>query len=129
MRVFPVEDGRVRLAVGLDQVDGAYLGMLVEYEDKRFYSHSGVDPIALSRAVVQAMWHGSFVSGGSTLTMQVARLLENSGTGRWPGKLRQIRVALALERRLTKAQILQQAGTAILAQANSLPQAALSLLQ
>ena len=107
MRVFPVEDGRVRLAVGLDQVDGAYLGMLVEYEDKRFYSHSGVDPIALSRAVVQAMWHGSFVSGGSTLTMQVARLLENSGTGRWPGKLRQIRVALALERRLTKAQILE----------------------
>lgn len=46
------------------------------------------------------------VSGGSTLTMQVARLLEDSGTGRWQGKLRQIRLALALEQRLTKAEIL-----------------------
>jgi penicillin-binding protein 1C len=49
---------------------------------------------------------GRVVSGGSTLTMQVARLLENSGTGRWAGKLRQIRLALALEQQLGKDEIL-----------------------
>jgi len=106
LRVFPVEDGRVRLAVELAQVDPDFLTMLVAYEDKRFYSHAGVDPLAALRAVAQAAWQGRVVSGGSTLTMQVARLLENSGTGRWQGKLRQIRVALALERRFDKDQIL-----------------------
>jgi penicillin-binding protein 1C len=106
LRVFPVEDGRVRLALLLDQVDPAYLSMLIAYEDKRFYQHSGVDPLALLRATGQALISGRVVSGGSTLTMQVARLLENSGTGRWAGKLRQIRLALALERRLSKDEIL-----------------------
>ena len=106
MRVFPVEDGRVRLAVSLDQVDQRYLAMLIAYEDKRFYLHRGVDPIAMLRAAGQALWQGEIVSGGSTLTMQVARLLENSGTGRWHGKLRQIRLALALERQLDKDRIL-----------------------
>jgi penicillin-binding protein 1C len=59
------------------------------------------------RAVLQAVWNGRVVSGGSTLTMQVARLLEEGTTGEVAGKLRQMRVALALERRLTKDQILQ----------------------
>ena len=107
MRVFPVEEGRVRLALALNQVDPAFIEMLIAYEDKRFYSHSGVDPLAVARAGAQAMWKGKVVSGGSTLTMQVARLLENSGTGRWQGKLRQMRLALALERRLSKQQILE----------------------
>lgn len=106
VRVFPVEDGRVRLALRLDQVDPAYLSMLIAYEDKRFYHHSGVDPLALLRAMGQAVLSGRIVSGGSTLTMQVARLLENSGTGRWTGKLRQIRLALALEQELGKDEIL-----------------------
>ena len=107
MRVFPVEDGRVRLFLALGDVDANYLSMLIAYEDKRFYQHHGVDPIAALRATVQAVWNGQVVSGGSTLTMQVARLLENSGTGRWQGKLRQVRLALALERRLSKNQILE----------------------
>ena len=106
MRVFPVEDGRVRLALRLDQVDPAFVSMLIAYEDKRFYRHSGVDLLALLRATGQAVMSGRVVSGGSTLTMQVARLLENSGTGRWAGKLRQIRLALALEQQLGKDEIL-----------------------
>ncbi len=105
LRVFPVEDGRWRMRPGV--VDPDYIDMLVRYEDKRFWSHSGVDLWALSRAVGQAVWHGRAVSGGSTLTMQVARLMENSGTGQWPGKLRQIRLALALERVLSKDEILR----------------------
>ncbi len=106
LRAFPVTGDRWRLAVSPDAVDRDYIAMLVAYEDKRFYRHAGVDPLALLRAAVQAGLNGGVVSGGSTLTMQVARLLENSGIGRWRGKLRQIRVALALEQRLTKNQIL-----------------------
>lgn len=104
LRAFTVADGRWRLDPG--PVDPGFLDMLIAYEDKRFRSHPGVDPVAMMRAGGQALWNGRMVSGGSTLTMQVARLLEESGTGKWAGKLRQIRVALALERRLTKDQIL-----------------------
>lgn len=106
LRVYTVEDGRWRLAVTPGQVDRGFIEMLVAYEDKRFYQHSGVDLWAMTRAVSQAVINGEVISGGSTLTMQVARLLEDSGTGKWRGKLRQIRLALALERRLSKQQIL-----------------------
>lgn len=105
LRAFTVADGRWRLDPG--PVDPLFLQMLIAYEDKRFYNHSGVDLRAMSRAAAQAAWNGRVISGGSTLTMQVARLLEASGTGRLSGKLRQIRVALALERRLTKDQVLE----------------------
>lgn len=106
LRAYTVADGRWRLAVDSRSVDGDYVNMLISYEDKRFRSHSGVDLQALARASFQAVKSGRFVSGGSTLTMQTARLLEDSGTGQWRGKLRQMRVAWALERRLTKDQIL-----------------------
>jgi penicillin-binding protein 1C len=106
LRAYPVSDGVMRLRVTPDQVDPDFVDMLIRYEDKRFRSHPGVDLLALLRAAGQAMWHGRVVSGGSTLTMQVARLLEDGSTGRWSGKMRQIRLALALERRLSKDQIL-----------------------
>ena len=106
LRAYTVADGRWRMAVQLDEVDPAYLRMLIRYEDKRFATHAGVDPVAMLRAGGQALWHGEVVSGASTLTMQVARLIEESGTGQWSGKLRQIRLALALERVLSKDQIL-----------------------
>lgn len=106
LRAFTVGNGIWRLAVEPREVDPRYLKMLVGYEDQRFYHHHGVDVRALARAAVQAVAAGHIVSGGSTLTMQVARLLEDSGTGRIAGKIRQIRVALALEQRLTKRQIL-----------------------
>ncbi len=104
LRALPVEDGIWRLAPG--QVDSGFVDMLVRYEDKRFWTHPGIDLIAVIRAAGQAVWNGRTVSGGSTLTMQVARLLEDGSTGRWKGKIRQIRVALALERVLTKDEIL-----------------------
>ncbi len=107
LRAYTVADGRWRMAVETGDVDPAYLAMLVNYEDKRFYSHAGVDWRSVLRAGWQALTNGRVVSGGSTLTMQVARLLEESGTGKMGGKLRQMRLALALERRLSKDQILQ----------------------
>lgn len=106
LRIYPVEGGRLRLPVRAAEVDPDFLKMLIAYEDKRFYQHRGVDLLAASRATVQALRAGRLVSGGSTLTMQAARLIENSGTGKWAGKLRQIRLALALERRLDKEDIL-----------------------
>ena len=106
LRAFTVADGRWRLAVAQDDVDPGYLDMLITYEDRRFLAHRGVDPWALTRALGQAVTHGRLVSGGSTLTMQVARLLEDGSTGSWSGKLRQVRLALALERTLSKDEIL-----------------------
>lgn len=104
LRAFPVEDGIWRMRPG--PVDPRFIDMLIRYEDKRFWSHPGVDLLAMIRAGGQTLWNGRTVSGGSTLTMQVARLIEDGPTGRWSGKIRQVRVALALERRLTKQQIL-----------------------
>lgn len=107
LRAYTVQDGVWRFAPQLSAVDAGFLRMLVRYEDKRFWRHRGVDPVAMMRAGVQALRYGRAVSGGSTLTMQVARLLEDGSTGRWAGKLRQIRLALALERRLDKHRILE----------------------
>ena len=94
LRAYTVADGRWRMGVSPDAVDPGYLAMLVRYEDKRFWEHGGVDLRAMGRAAWQAARSGGVVSGGSTLTMQVARVLEDSGTGRWAGKLRQVRVML-----------------------------------
>ena len=106
LRAYTVEDGRWRLALSRDAVDPLYVAMLIAFEDRRFRDHAGVDARAVMRAAWQAVRHGRLVSGGSTLTMQVARLIEEGPTGTWTGKLRQIRVALALERRLDKDRIL-----------------------
>ena len=106
LRAYTVEEGLWRLGASPDRVDRRYLDMLIAYEDKRFLHHAGVDPLALLRATAQALLNGKVVSGGSTLTMQVARLLEDGSTGRWSGKLRQMRLALAMERRLSKDDIL-----------------------
>jgi len=106
LRAYTVADGRWRLRVDPSAVDPLYLSLLIAHEDGRFRSHPGVDALALLRAAGQALWNGRIVSGGSTLTMQVARLLEEGSTGRWGGKLRQMRVALKLERELSKEQIL-----------------------
>lgn len=104
LRAFQVSDGRWRLDPG--PVDPLFLEMLTLWEDRRFQSHSGVDPQAMLRAGWQAARYGRVVSGGSTLTMQVARLIEEGPVGQWSGKGRQVRLALALERRLTKAEIM-----------------------
>lgn len=106
LRAYAVDDGRWRLPVALNRVDPDYVAQLIAFEDKRFYRHKGVDPRAIARAMAQAVWHRKIISGGSTLTMQVARLLEGGSTGQWQAKLRQARVALALERRLDKEEIL-----------------------
>ena len=106
LRPFPMKDGRWRLATTTHDVDPRYLAMLVAYEDARFYAHGGFDPRAAARAAWQVATHGRIVSGASTLTMQVARLIEPREERSWGAKLRQIARARELERRLTKAGVL-----------------------
>ena len=104
LRAFQVADGRWRLEAG--PVDPLFLDMLMLWEDRRFPEHSGIDGRALLRAGWQALRSGRVVSGGSTLSMQVARLVEAGPTGQWAGKARQMRLALALERQLDKRRIM-----------------------
>ncbi|MBX3569126.1 MAG: penicillin-binding protein 1C [Rhizobiaceae bacterium] len=108
LRAYAAADGYWRLGVGLDQVDPQFLKMLVAYEDKRFWDHSGVDAYALLRAAGQFAGHGRIVSGGSTLSMQLARLIEPRDSRSVASKIRQIFRAWQIERRLTKQEILQR---------------------
>jgi len=106
LRGFATGKGRWRLPVKVADVDPRYIKMLMAYEDKRFYRHGGVDVLALLRSAGQMVRHGKVVSGGSTLTMQVARLLEGPTKRSIWVKLRQIGRALQLERALSKQEIL-----------------------
>ncbi len=106
LRPFLTADGRWKLPVGTVDVDPRYLAMLKAFEDRRFDSHWGIDPLALLRAAGQVLASGRIVSGGSTLTMQVARLLEPREERSLAAKLRQSVRAVELERRLSKTEIL-----------------------
>lgn len=106
LRAFASEDGRWRLNASVDDVDPRYLAMLIAWEDKRFRDHGGVDPVAFLRAGWQSIAHQRIVSGGSTLTMQVARMLGRLPTGSFSAKGEQIVTAFALERTRRKDDIL-----------------------
>jgi penicillin-binding protein 1C len=107
LRAYAMADGRWRLPVDAKtNVDPTYLKLLFAYEDKRFYSHDGIDPLALGRAALQLITSGHIVSGGSTITMQLARLMEPRRERSVYAKLRQMVRAVEIERQLTKSQIL-----------------------
>lgn len=107
LRAFTTHDGRWRLPVEERDVDPRYLKILFAFEDRRFYQHGGVDPHAILRAALQMARHGRLVSGASTLTMQVARLVEGKHERTSLGKLRQMARARQLEAALTKHDILR----------------------
>jgi penicillin-binding protein 1C len=107
LRAYAMADGRWRLPVDARTgVDPGYLKLLLAYEDRRFRSHAGVDPLALGRAALQLVTRGHIVSGGSTITMQLARLMEPRRERSVYAKLRQVVRALELEQQLSKDQIL-----------------------
>src|SRR5271168_3650171 len=107
LRAYAMADGRWRLPVDASMaVDPTYLKLLLGYEDRRFRSHSGVDPLALGRAALQLVTRGHIVSGGSTITMQLARLMEPRRQRSVHAKLRQIARAIEIERAMSKQQIL-----------------------
>lgn len=102
---FADSEGVWRYPVTVEQVSPLYLDALLTYEDRWFYEHPGVNPLALGRALWQNLTGGHIVSGGSTLSMQVARLLDpHSRT--FAGKLRQLWRTAQLEWHLSKREIL-----------------------
>lgn len=107
LRAFTASDERWRLPVETAAVDPLYIRMLIAFEDRRFRDHGGVDPLALTRSLGQMLMAGRIVSGGSTLTMQTARLVREADTRSLSGKYQQIVTALAMERDLSKDGILR----------------------
>jgi penicillin-binding protein 1C len=105
LRAFTAKDGNWRLPVTTEAVDPRFRRMLLAYEDKRFETHWGVDPLALMRALGQLATHGHVVSGASTLTMQTARLLEPRPRT-LGAKLMEMARAFQLEERFGKDRIL-----------------------
>jgi penicillin-binding protein 1C len=106
LRAYATSEGRWRLPAKVADVDPKFFDLLFAYEDKRFRAHHGVDPLALLRAAGQLATSGHIRSGGSTLTMQVARLLEPRNNRNLSAKLRQIVRAIEIERVLSKNQVL-----------------------
>ena len=105
LRAFTSTDGFWRLPATPDAVEPAYLNLLIAYEDRRFWRHPGFDPLALARAAAQWATRGRIVSGGSTITMQVVRLLEPRPRT-VAAKLSEIARAAQLEWRYSKRDIL-----------------------
>ncbi|MGB0133902.1 penicillin-binding protein 1C [Dokdonella sp.] len=105
LRAFADAEGIWRYPVSVEEVSPLYLEALVGYEDRWFWQHPGVNPLAALRALGQMIWNRRVVSGGSTLTMQVARILEphSRSVG---GKVRQSLRALQLEAHLSKTEIM-----------------------
>jgi penicillin-binding protein 1C len=105
LRAFPGEDHVWRHPISLDEVSPLYLDALVRYEDRIFRWHPGVNPFSLIRAVWQRLRYGHVVSGGSTITMQVARIIQPTPRT-IAGKFIQIARALQLECHYSKHEIL-----------------------
>jgi penicillin-binding protein 1C len=106
LRAYATSEGRWRLPATEKDVDPRFLKLLYAYEDKRFRTHIGVDPLSLGRATYQFATSGHIISGGSTISMQVARLLEPREHRSLNAKLRQIVRALELERALDKSDVI-----------------------
>lgn len=102
---FADANGIWRYPVTPGEVSPRYLEALINYEDRFFWDHPGINPLAILRAAWQDLRNGKAISGGSTLTMQVARLLDPHPRT-FGGKVRQVWRALQLEWHLSKRQIL-----------------------
>ena len=106
LRAFPDSNHVWRYPVRYDQVSPRYIDALTHYEDRYFWWHPGINPLALLRAFAQWAHYGHIVSGGSTLTMQVARIIDPT-PHTLSGKLRQILRAFQLELHYSKREILE----------------------
>jgi penicillin-binding protein 1A len=108
-------DGSVLVSIGpsfgewlsYDEIPKIMKDAMVAVEDKRFRSHIGVDPIGIARALQVRATHGHWTQGGSTITQQLARNIFLSNDRTFSRKVREGILALAIERRFTKDQILE----------------------
>ena len=114
VRVDPAEIARIypahredRVLLRLEDVPAAFLAILLEVEDRRFHQHIGIDPLAIARAAWANLRAGHTVQGGSTLTQQLARNFFLSGERTFTRKLNEALIALLLERRYSKPELLE----------------------
>ncbi|MEK6636636.1 MAG: PBP1A family penicillin-binding protein [Pseudomonadota bacterium] len=108
-------DGTVIVSLGpsfgawmpYNQIPTIMSDAMVSVEDRRFRSHFGVDPIGIARSISVRIQRGRFAQGGSTITQQLARNIFLTNDKTWGRKLREIILALAMERKFSKDQILE----------------------
>ena len=114
VRVDPAEIARIypahredRVLLRLDDVPAAFLAILLEIEDRRFYDHVGIDPLGIARAAWANLRAGQTVQGGSTLTQQLAKNFFLSSERTFTRKLNEALIALLLEWRYSKPELLE----------------------
>jgi penicillin-binding protein 1C len=106
LRLTVASDQQYRLWTPLDEVSPEFVAALMLHEDRHYYWHPGVNPASLVRAAI-ATYTGGTRQGGSTLTMQLARLLYGLNTRSAAGKMRQIGLAIGLQMRYSKRDLLE----------------------
>ena len=106
LRVTRSADDQYRLWVPLSQVSPALVDAFLLKEDRWFYWNAGINPVALVRAAFRT-YRGGVRQGGSTVTMQLARLIDHLNTKTLAGKVRQIGTAFWLEARYSKRELLE----------------------
>src|SRR5947208_251707 len=107
LRVALSSDQKFRIWTPLPKISSDLIDATLRYEDKYYSKHPGVNPIALTRCAINLARFHRATAGGSTITMQVARLRFHLHTRTVPGKLEQILRALELERHYSKNEILE----------------------
>lgn len=115
MIVVRARDGTELVSIGpsygkwlaYDQIPDVMKSAMIAVEDRRYRSHIGIDPVGVARSVVVRVQTGHFRQGGSTITQQLARTIFLNNTRTFDRKLREAVLALALEARFSKEQILE----------------------
>jgi penicillin-binding protein 1C len=106
IQTLPLGDGLMREFAVLPEMPVSVVNVFQMSEDERFFGHAGVDPTGVIRAAVQNSRAGDIVSGGSTISMQLARMVRPHSGG-ITGKMREVAGAVRLEARLPKSAILE----------------------
>lgn len=106
LRVIPLDDGLRRIYVDLREIPEPVIQMVLDSEDQRYYWHGGVDGLALVRAFFLNVSEQGIQSGGSTIAMQLARIIRPRAPG-YRGKIQELLYALKLDQYLSKRRILE----------------------
>lgn len=107
LRVLPLASGGRAEWIGIDKIPSELVDATLAGEDSRFLKHHGVDPVGVVRAGLLALRHGRLMSGASTITMQLARMVEPHRKSLF-GKIGEMLTALRMERAIGKRDILEQ---------------------
>jgi penicillin-binding protein 1C len=106
LRLFPDALGRFSMWTSFDQFPESLIDAVLAAEDRRFFSHFGIDPLAVTRSIIINVKSFRIVSGASTITQQVVRLIHPKPRT-WAVKFREMIESMKLERQLSKEQILE----------------------